>query len=101
MLIDICNLKHEKPHYPFEVKVCRGVSILGNPFPLNHESERDEVCDKYEKWFNQNLETLQPALRRLLSIYDKYERLRLFCFCAPKRCHAETIKKWLEDNYNK
>jgi hypothetical protein len=35
-------------------------------------------------------------LKRLIDIYKKHGRLRLFCWCAPKKCHAETIKELIE-----
>jgi hypothetical protein len=35
-------------------------------------------------------------LRTLYKIYKQYGKLRLFCWCYPRRCHAETIKKFLE-----
>ena len=35
-------------------------------------------------------------LERLKKLHVEYGKLRLFCWCAPKRCHAETIKQFLE-----
>jgi hypothetical protein len=67
---------------------------------MKDESFRDEVCDKYEIYFNEKIknndELFLKELKRLYYIYKKYNKLRLFCWCAPKRCHAETIKKFLE-----
>lgn len=66
---------------------------------MQDESKRDEVCDRYAKWFELASIT-NPAvineLERLLGIYRKYGKLNLFCWCAPKRCHSETIKAYLE-----
>ncbi len=25
----------------------------------------------------------------------EHKRVRLFCHCAPRRCHGETIRDWL------
>ncbi len=36
-------------------------------------------------------------LVRLLSLYKVHGKLELFCWCTPKRCHAETIQLYLED----
>jgi hypothetical protein len=41
-------------------------------------------------------EVFVNELRRLYKIYQQYGKLELFCWCAPKRCHAETIKRFLE-----
>ena len=30
---------------------------------------------------------------------NEFGKVRLFCWCAPKRCHGETIKKWLIEKY--
>ena len=36
------------------VKVDRS-SVLGNPYFMKDESKRDEVCDKYEVYFNNKI----------------------------------------------
>ena len=48
--IAIKNLRNEKPQYEWQVKVDRS-SVLGNPFYMGNESQRDKVCDKYEAYF--------------------------------------------------
>ncbi len=100
MAIYIRNLRKEKPTQPYHIKVCRP-SILGNPFLLknkNDKKERDIVCDKYEEWFDKNIVNLKPELNHLLDILRRYGKLELFCWCVPKRCHAEIIKMWLLKN---
>jgi hypothetical protein len=95
--IIIENLRKEKPSNPWDVKVDRS-SILGNRFIMKSESERDRVCDQYEKWFYEKLfdSAVQAELDFLKNILTKYGKLNLFCWCAPKRCHAETIKGYLK-----
>lgn len=99
-MISIVNLRNRKPKQPWQVKVDRS-SPLGNIFYMKDESHRDEVCDKYQEWFNNTvLQSGQVSsyneLVRLYSLYKEHGKLELFCWCAPKRCHAETIKKFLE-----
>ena len=100
-MIEICNLRKQKPIEPYDVKVDRS-SILGNPFVMRSEIERDSVCDKYELHFKSKIknksERFLNEILNLINIYKKYNKLRLFCWCSPKRCHAETIKKYIEDN---
>lgn len=96
--IQIKNLKSERPKEFWDFPVYRKVSKLGNPYFMKDESERDMVSLKYEKWFYKNLDSLLPELHKFIKIYKRYGQLNLFCWCAPKRCHAETIKKWLENN---
>lgn len=75
------------------------ISPLGNPFIIGRDGDRDEVCDLYEAWFQAKVEVKDPAvmqeLRRLYRI-AKDGDLTLGCFCAPQRCHGETIKRFLE-----
>jgi hypothetical protein len=97
-MITIKNMRQGRPSNPWDVRIDRFDKILGNPFYMNSENERNLVCDKYEIWFNENLPKLLPRLNQLNELYQKYGKLNLYCWCAPKRCHAETIKRWLELN---
>lgn len=73
-------------------------SPLGNPFWMSDESRRDEVCNQYEAWFAKKVEEKDPAvmgeLRRLYRL-GLYRPVQLVCFCAPRRCHADTIANFL------
>ena len=98
MNIKICNLRYESCKYPYDVRVDRA-SILGNPFRMENEGRRDEVCDKYEAYFNKSFNEntrFRNAVMDLVKTYRKYGQLRLFCWCAPKRCHADYIKRVAE-----
>lgn len=105
-MITIHNLRKEKPCHPYDIKVCRGKSIFGNPFILNdinNVKERDHVCDMYEEWFYDKVKTdhiFQHQINELVNIYKIYGKLRLFCWCVPKRCHAETIKAYIIKQIN-
>lgn len=81
----------------WQVRVDRA-SILGNPFYMHSENERDLVCDKYKTYFEKQLTCntkFVAELNRLLETYKQFGKLELLCWCYPKRCHAETIKAWL------
>jgi hypothetical protein len=98
-MIKIMNMRKTKPKSPYDIRVDR-VSVLGNPYKLKTEDQRDEVCDKYEKYFNSQISNNNDffcELENLVNIYNYYGKLNLFCWCTPKRCHAEVIKKWLEN----
>lgn len=107
-MIIIKNLRVSKAQHEWQVRVDR-TSVLGNPFYMKDESHRDEVCDKYESYFkamvsraenkawnDTRAQTFVKELRRLYKLHKTYGKLELFCWCAPKRCHAETIKAFLE-----
>lgn len=107
-MIEICNLREKQPSKPFDVRVDRK-SVLGNPHYMTNESKRDEVCERYKYWFESLLdEWRNPSLCavvkgkkqfeelcRLVELYKKYGKLRLFYWCAPKRCHAEIIRDYI------
>ena len=74
-------------------------SPLGNPFRMDGERTRDRVCDQYEAWFAEKVEARDPTvMRELRRLYQLARKgpLTLGCFCAPKRCHGQTIKNYLE-----
>lgn len=81
---------------PGAVYIGRG-SPLGNPFVMHNESQRDYVCDEYEKWFHQRFSTDDAMVLMIADLLDiaRDGDLVLGCFCAPKRCHGDTIKRFL------
>lgn len=98
-MVKICNLRKESCSNAWDIRVDRS-SILGNPFYMHSESERELVCKKYEQYFNEQIQVnkaFRDEINRLRSIYAQYGKLNLFCWCAPKKCHAETIAKFLEE----
>lgn len=92
-MIQIKNLHNEKPLKPYDVLVEHS-SVLCNPYHIKTEAESDFICYQYEDYFSSELkDAFLYEVERLLEIYETYGELNLFCWCAPKRCHAETIKK--------
>lgn len=74
-------------------------SPLANPFPLNHEDERDNVLAQYRNWLYEKMNSDSPQLAelyRLKKLYDQGQDLVLLCWCAPKPCHGDVIKEILE-----
>ncbi len=56
----------------------------GNPFLLGRDGDRDTICNKYEKYIQQNPHLIVAAKKEL-------KGKDLVCWCAPLRCHAETL----------
>ena len=82
--IHIYNLRNGKP--PSDAVLVDRRTPWGNPFPMDDETERDFVCDEFEDY----------AKKRLTNEPDWLSPLRgknLVCWCAPKRCHAETLRR--------
>jgi hypothetical protein len=97
-MIEICNLMKVKPSNKWDFIVSRGTP-LGNNYYMAKEKERDQVCDQYENWFYNmpHGKAYFDYLTIIITAYKKYGKLRLFCWCAPKRCHAETVKRYVEE----
>lgn len=101
--ITIHDMHIDKPYRLYDVK-CDRSSLLGSPFHLNgDETKRNTVCDMYDDWFHKEVLSFNnwaayEELMRIRDIYRTHLQLRIFCWCAPKRCHCLTIKTWLENN---
>jgi hypothetical protein len=74
-------------------------SALGNPFKLEHESQRNQVIQQYELWLQERIKARDTQvcheLNRLYRIARDQGVLELTCWCAPKRCHADVIRNIL------
>jgi hypothetical protein len=76
-------------------------SPLANPYKLTSEAERDAVLEQYRQWLWRELRRSvdTPAareLRRLLTIWQHEGVLYLACWCAPKICHGDVVKRAIE-----
>ena len=76
-------------------------SALGNPYRMRDltECERDRVCDAYVKYFNRKVKEKGDFRNEVIRIYRMVrdgKDVALGCWCFPKRCHAEYIKKFIE-----
>lgn len=76
---------------------------LGNPFPLadvNNIIDREECIEKYRQWFykqiSDNNKAILNQLNFLKKLHNENYNVILCCFCAPKKCHGNVIKEWLE-----
>lgn len=88
-MVEVVNLKTCKDWgKPGDVKIDR-TTPWGNPFLMYSERDRDHVCDLYESWF---IYSLGKDKIKLLK-----DAKRLGCWCAPKRCHGDFLKKLIEE----
>lgn len=75
-------------------------SPLGNPFKPTKRGI-GETLEKYEEWLKLQIERMLPA-------YNELERIRrlsaeadvnLVCWCAPSPCHADVIKRCIDEEW--
>jgi hypothetical protein len=84
----IVNLKYEK----CEIYCGRGTSF-GNKFRIGVDGTRDEVCDKYEEYFNKRIAKDLKFRTLVLKLKGRV----CGCHCLPLRCHLQTIKKFVDN----
>lgn len=65
-------------------------TIFGNPFK---NGSRGSLCDRYQEYFDERIIEDDDFRARVLAL----EGHILYCWCAPKRCHADTIANWLNE----
>ena len=98
-MIEIISMRKYHRVHDYDFRVDRSTSI-GNPFPMKSESEEESnrVCDKFEDYLKELIrrEVVTEYLQQMFDAYRLHGKLRLFCWCAPKRCHTETMRKHLE-----
>lgn len=93
MNINVVN----KHHGVSGIYIGRG-SPLGNPYRISDKCSREEAIALYKDYIineiEKNNQTIINELNRLYNI-AKTRPLNLVCFCAPKPCHGDIIKKIL------
>jgi hypothetical protein len=65
------------------VRVDRG-SKYGNPFVLDADGDRDQVCNCYEKHYLPNKPSITGDIGKLRGMV-------LICHCHPLRCHGDSL----------
>lgn len=74
-------------------------SVLGNPFYLASEDDRDTCIAKYKTWFLNKVRfgdtAIMEELNRVIRLHE-YCDIYLICYCHPRKCHAIVIKEFLD-----
>jgi len=65
-------------------------SDWGNPFEMDKDGTRDEVCNYFAEYY-------LPFKRSLLNQLHKLKGKALGCWCAPLRCHCDTLKQLVDE----
>ncbi len=72
----------------YDVYIGRG-SKWGNPFKIGKDGTREEVISKFEIYIMSNPE--------LFNCLPELVGKTLGCWCAPKACHGDILKRMVED----
>ena len=89
-------------------------SPLGNPFTGTKKIEntkaefqvnsRKEAIEKYSEWLDERIKSKDVHVRNSLNeiyLMAKAGNVNLVCYCAPKACHGDIIKRIIEMTLNK
>lgn len=70
-------------------------SIWGNP---RSDGTREEQIRAYETHWVESMMRDCPLRRAADNLYEVAKHLDVFlvCWCAPKACHGDVIKRWIE-----
>ena len=74
-------------------------SVLANPENLKSEADRNANIARYAIWLKDKMKSDTPQKRevlRLKTLWKTSGELTLICWCAPRACHAEVIKRFIE-----
>jgi len=88
---EVVNMRTCSPPWgqPGDIRIDRA-TYWGNPFRMDHESERGNVINEYEEYLRTNQEMLD-SLPVLASAK------RLGCWCKPKLCHGDVLVKLMKE----
>jgi hypothetical protein len=69
---------------------------MGNPFRMTEEKDREAVCDNYECWlFGVGPDDYaRKAVHRIAELINEGKHIALYCHCAPKQCHCDSIRRF-------
>lgn len=81
---------HNKYKEKYDVYIGRP-TIFGNPYEIGKDGNREDVVNKYRKYFTERIQTDMSFRRQVLTLRGK----RLGCFCKPKECHGDVICEYL------
>ena len=102
--INVVNkYKHKSTPHDF---ICHRPSPLGNKYthiPNGTVAKfvvknREESIQKHKEDFIKEIETDEEIKNAFMKIYNhlkEHKIVNLICYCAPKSCHADTIKEEL------
>jgi hypothetical protein len=107
MEIKVVNKYHHRLQ-PNDYYIGRG-SFFGNPythFPLNTTKAKEKCssrkealikyCDHIANLFSNPKSPISEELERITSISEKYGCVNFICFCKPKACHGEILKRFVD-----
>ncbi len=85
------KLVNQKDTKRFDVDIGRG-SLYGNHFLIGVDGDREQVVEKYKKYFHKRILTDKTFRDNVLALKGK----TLACWCVPLLCHGYVFIDYLE-----
>ena len=77
----------------FDVFIGRGRdSILGNPFKIGIDGNRQQVIEKFRVYFHERIAHDMLFKAKVLSLKD----MIVGCYCKPEPCHGDVYVEYLD-----
>jgi len=91
-MIEVVNMKTCIPPWGQEgdVRIDRATK-WGNPYPITDTTSRSDVLFRYVFYLRNAIESGE------LNIAELSTAKRLGCWCKPRPCHGDILKKAIED----
>ena len=109
-MIKVCN-KHMHEETEQDIYIARP-SVLANPWSHMDSNypdvikvgSRKEAVDNYINYFLQqykNDSSFREIIDDLVELHKNNIDFNLVCWCSPKECHGDVIKKFVEYQVNR
>lgn len=86
------DMRYDTPDYVYIGRP----SIWGNPYTIGVNGTREEVIEKFKKYFEERIAGDKFFRSAVLHLRGK----KLGCFCSPLACHGDIYVAWLNANPN-
>lgn len=91
MMTTVVNLRQHRNWKAEGIVLIDRRTMFGNPFRIGIHGDRDEVIDRYRKWFYGCMEVDSVFRLKVLALKEEV----LGCWCVPKKCHGQIIADYL------
>lgn len=91
------------PSGAIAVDITRNSPVLGNPYVLKDHKDtlaRNQVLADFQAYFEREIAKkgkLWQTLEDLIAQVEDGAVLALECWCAPRACHGDVYKRYIED----
>jgi len=92
--IRIVNMRNEQHDVRIDRRTC-----YGNPFVIGKDGTREGVILKCESRLKEQPWIAEKLMHEICNFTQvrRVDEVRLGCWCAPRACHGDTLKRLVEE----